>query len=135
MDDLEILLADEPGTLALMGTALGHAGISIEGGGAWVVDGKGIAHFLFHDGPAARRTLERAGIEVASCRQVLRLRLGQETPGQMGLLTSRMAHAGVSIQVLYSDHANRLILVVDELEKGRAVVANWSREAYGGRGS
>ncbi len=55
MDDLEIRLADTPGSLSVMGTALGNAGISIEGGGAWVVDGKGFAHFLFHDGAAARR--------------------------------------------------------------------------------
>ena len=126
MDDVEIRLADTPGSLSLMGTALGNAGISIEGGGAWVVDGKGFAHFLFHDGAAARRALEAAGIEVASCSQVLRLRLQQETPGQLGLVTSRMAQANVSIKVLYSDHANHLILVVDDLEKGKAAAAEWS---------
>ncbi len=126
MDDLEIRLADTPGSLSLMGTALGNAGISIEGGGAWVVDAKGFAHFLFHDGAAARRALESAGIEVATCSQVLRLRLQQEIPGQLGLVTSRMAQANVSIQVLYSDHVNHLILVVDDLEKGRAVAADWS---------
>lgn len=126
MYDLEIRLADTPGALSLMGTALGNAGISVEGGGAWVVDGKGVAHFLFHDGPAARRMLESAGIEVVTCRRVLRLRLQQETPGQLGLVTNRMAKANVNITVLYSDHENHLILVVDDLEQGEAVVADWS---------
>lgn len=126
MDDLEIRLSDKPGSLCLMGTALGNAGISIEGGGAWVVDGKGFAHFLFHDGSAARRALESAGIEVASCSRVLRLRLQQETPGQLGLLTSRMALANVNIKVLYSDHANHLILVVDEIDRGQEVIADWN---------
>ena len=39
-----------------------------------------------------------------------------------------MAEAGVNIEVLYSDHDNRLILVVDDLEKGRAVSDAWTRE-------
>ncbi len=33
-----------------------------------------------------------------------------------------MAEAGVNIEVLYSDHDHRLILVVNALEKGRAEV-------------
>ncbi len=126
MYDLEIYLANTPGSLSLMGTTLGNVGISVEGGGAWVVSGKGVAHFLFCDGPAARQALESVGIVVVSCKRVLRLRLQQETPGQLGLITHRMAQAGVNIEVLYSDHANHLILVVDDFEQGEAVVADWS---------
>src|SRR2546425_8804187 len=40
-------------------------------GGAWVVGGKGVAHFLFADGTAARRALEAAGIRVLAEREVL----------------------------------------------------------------
>jgi hypothetical protein len=43
-----------------------------------------------------------------------------------------MAQAGVNIEVLYSDHQNQLILVVDDLSKGRAVSEAWSREQAGG---
>lgn len=53
--DLTIVLENRPGSLADMGDALGRAGVSIEGGGAWLVDGSGIAHFLFEDG--ARQAL------------------------------------------------------------------------------
>lgn len=126
MYDLEIHLVDRCGELARMGTALGTAGISVEGGGAWVVDGGGVAHFLFHDGPAARRALEAAGVQVISCNRVFRLRLKQETPGQLGLITGQLAKANANISVLYSDHANHLILVVDDIERGKAVVENWS---------
>ncbi|KAA6457925.1 amino acid-binding ACT domain-containing protein [Acidobacteria bacterium AB60] len=125
MYDLEICLNDSPGALALLGTTLGVAGISVEGGGAWVTEGKGVAHFLFHDGAAARGALESAGIEVAACRRVLRLRLKQEVPGQLGLITGHLARANVNIAVLYSDHANHLILVVDDVERAEAVVADW----------
>ncbi len=111
-----------------MGEALGRAGVSIEGGGAWVVGGEGVAHFLFEDGAAARRALEAAGIRVVAQREVLVQRLRQAVPGQLGMLTRRMAEAGVSIEVLYSDHDNRLILVVDDPVRGREVSEAWARE-------
>ena len=84
MKDLTIALENRPGALAEMGEALGRAGVSIEGGGAWVVGGKGVAHFLFADGTAARRALEAAGIQVLAERQVLVQRLRQDVPGQLG---------------------------------------------------
>src|SRR5262245_28204903 len=114
MKDLAIALENRPGALAEMGEALGRAGVSIEGGGAWVVGGgAGAAHFLFADGTAARRALEAAGIRVLAEREVLVQRLRQDVPGQLGLLTRRLADAGVNIEVLYSDHDHQLILVVD----------------------
>ena len=128
MKDLAIALDDRPGALAEMGDALGRAGVSIEDGGAWVVDGRGVAHFLFSDGAAARKALEAAGLRVIAERDVIVQRLKQAVPGQLGLLTRRMADAGVNIEVLYSDHEHQLILVVDDIAKGRAVSEAWSRE-------
>ncbi len=118
MTDLAIALPNRPGALADMGEALGRAGVSVEGGGAFVVNGEGIAHFLFHDGTAARRALEAAGICVLADREVLVLRLRQDEPGQLGKVSRRMAKAGVNIEVLYSDHANQLILLVDDIAAG-----------------
>jgi len=46
MRDLAIRLENRPGALAEMGEVLGSAGVSIEGGGAFVVEGKGVAHFF-----------------------------------------------------------------------------------------
>ena len=39
-----------------------------------------------------------------------------------------LAEAGVNIEVIYSDHQNQLILVVDDLEKGRTVSEAWKRK-------
>ena len=128
MKDLSILLENRPGALADMGEALGRAGVSVEGGGAWVVGAQGAAHFLFADGAAARTALEAVGITVLAEREVLVQRLKQAVPGQLGQLTRRMAEAGVNIEVLYSDHDHQLILVVDDLERGRAVSAAWALE-------
>ena len=128
MKDLAILLDDTPGALARMGAALGGAGVSVEGGGAWVVGSQGVAHFLIADADeaAARVVLTDAGIAVPTVRDVLVQRLRQDVPGQLGLLCQRMADAGVNIEVLYSDHANQLILVVDDVMAGRAVSEAWS---------
>jgi hypothetical protein len=128
MKDLAIHLAHRPGALAEMGEALGRAGISIEGGGGFVCGGTGVAHFLFEDGDAAVKALAAAGIEVREAHDVLTQRLDQETPGQLGMLCRRMAEAGVNIEVIYSDHANRLVLVVDDLARGRAVSEAWRKD-------
>jgi hypothetical protein len=125
--DLTIELENRPGALAEMGEALGRAGVSIEGGGAFVVGGVGVAHFLFADGAAARAALEAAGIRVVRESDVLVQRLRQGEPGQLGKICRRMAEAGVSIEVLYSDHDNQLILVVDDVVKGRSVSEAWVR--------
>lgn len=129
MKDLSIALENRPGALADMGEALGRAGVSVEGGGAWVVGTEGAAHFLFEDGDAARAALEAAGIKVLAVRDVVVQRLKQAVPGQLGKLTRRMAEAGVNIEVLYSDHDHQLILVVDDVARGREVAAAWAQEA------
>src|SRR5919198_6417016 len=99
MQDLAIELENRPGALAEMGEALGRAGVSVEGGGAFVVDGLGVAHFLFEDGEAARLALEAAGLRVLAVREVVVQRLKQDEPGQLGKLSRRMAEAGVNIEV------------------------------------
>lgn len=128
MKDLTIALENRLGALAEMGEALGRAGISIEGGGAWVVNGRGVAHFLVEDEAGARRALEAAGIEIVEERSVLAQRLNQDEPGQLGKIARLMARAGVNIEAIYSDHDHQLILVVDDIEKGRAVSEAWTRE-------
>ncbi len=129
MRDLAIRLENRPGALAEMGEALGSAGVSVGGGGAFVFDGQGIAHFLFEDTVAARKALEEKGIAVLAEREVLVQRLNQDQPGQLGKISRMMAEAGVNIDVIYSDHQNQLILVVDDFEKGQAVSEMWKRGA------
>jgi hypothetical protein len=125
MDDVEISLDNEPGELARMGEALGAAGVSVEGGGAWVVADRGVAHFLFEDGVAARQALEAIGMNVVAVKPVLLQRLRQDEPGQLGKICRAMADAGVNIEVQYSDHDHQLVLVVDDPAKGAEVSRQW----------
>jgi hypothetical protein len=123
--DLAIALDNRPGALAEMGEVLGNSGVSIEGGGVF----GGVAHFLFHDAHAARAALDRAGIHVVRENDVLVQKLRQDEPGQLGKIARRMADAGVNIEVQYSDHDHNLILVVDDIERGRVVSDEWKRHA------
>ena len=126
MNDLTIRLEHRPGALAEMGEALGRAGISIEGGGVFANGGNAIAHFLFQNGAAAAHALRRAGIGVAAVRPVVIVRLKQAVPGQLGRIARLMTNAGVNIEVQYSDHANQLILVVDDLQRAQEVADAWT---------
>ena len=126
MKDVEIRLPDRPGALAGMARALGKAGIGIEGGGAWVVDGRGVGHFLFADDAPAAAVLRDCGIEVVAERPVAMLRLDQATPGQLGLACARMAAAGVNLVAQYSDHDHRLVLVADDVAAARSVAEAWT---------
>ena len=130
MFDVEMRLENRPAAMAEMGEALGSAGVSVEGGGGWVADGKATMHFLFEDGEAARTALQNAGIQVLGVREVLVQKLRQDIPGQLGMIARRMAQAGVNIEVVYSDHANQLCMVVDDFAKGKAVSEAWQAEMW-----
>lgn len=126
VDDLAIPLDNKPGALARMGEVLGAAGVSIEGGGVFVNEGTAVAHFLFSDGEAARVALEATGIRVEACHEALVQRLDQESPGQLGKIARAMSDAGINIEVMYSDHDNQLILVVDDPVSGKEVSKRWT---------
>ena len=126
MYDIAIALPGQPGSLARFGEALGAAGVSLEGGGVSTVGGVGHAHFLVEDGEAARAALEQAGLGAATVRPVLIRRLKQEVPGQLGSIARALADARVNIETQYSDHANRLILVVDDMATAERATSDWA---------
>lgn len=131
MKDIQILLENKPGSLAFMGEILGKNNISLEGGGVFQNGDKSIAHFLVQEPERARDILENAGIKNVKINDVLIQKLRQDTPGQLGSFCRRLADANVNILVQYSDHSNQLIVVVDDLAKGRQVSSEWMKEWFG----
>jgi hypothetical protein len=130
MKDITIHILDKPGALAEMGEILGANGVSLEGGGVFVHNGKGIAHFLVEDAEKAKQVLGAKGIEVASIHPVLIQKLKQDVPGQLGKICRLMAKNNINILVQYSDHYNQLILVVDDHGKGKIISDNWAKGIY-----
>ena len=119
--DLTVILEDRPGTLAEMGKALGKASINIEGGCGFRSEGKGVIHILVEDVAAARRELQQAGIEVHDERQVLILDV-ENRPGVAGDIISRIAKAGVNIDLIYVAMNNRLVIGADDIDKARSAI-------------
>jgi hypothetical protein len=125
--DLEVLLADRPGSLAELGEVLGAAGVSLEGGGVFTHRGEAIAHFLVDDAERGRAALDAAGIGPVAIHDVVTTRLDQEVPGQLGAFARAIAETGITILVQYSDHDHRLVLVVPpgQLAECRRIAGGW----------
>lgn len=119
MNDLQIPVADVASAVARIGATLGAAGIGLEGGGAW----GGAAHYLVADGDAAVAALDAAGIPGAESRPALVVPLRADVPGEMGRMMTALHDAGIRVEVQYSDHDNRKVFVVDDLERARAVLS------------
>jgi hypothetical protein len=128
MQDIEILLENKPGALALMGETLGKNKISLEGGGVFQNGDVSIAHFLVEEAERAKEELAKVQIKVVKINDVIIQKLRQDVPGQLGLFCRRMADANINILTQYSDHSNQLIVVVDNYEKGKQVSEDWIKE-------
>ncbi len=128
LQDIEVVLADRPGSLAAFGQTLGRAGVSLEGGGVFTINSQAVAHFLVDDAARTRQALEAAGIAPVTIHDVIMLRLRRAVPGQLGLLATRMAEAGVNIAVQYSDHDHHLVLVVpaEHATAAHKVAGDWT---------
>jgi hypothetical protein len=120
--DLLVLLEDSPGKLAVLGEALGKAGVNIDGLCGAPAGGDAALHILVEDAAAARRALDAAGIHVHEERDVLVLQ-AQDRPGELGRLCRKIADAGVNINLAYLATNTRLVFGVDNLEKARAATA------------
>jgi hypothetical protein len=131
MKDIEIILENKPGMLALMGETLGKNKISLEGGGVFSNGATSIAHFLVAEPERAKAELEKVDIKVCKISNVIIQKLRQDVPGQLGLFCRRMEQANVNILVQYSDHSNQLIVVVDDEEKAQKVSEEWVKEWWG----
>ncbi|UOB17050.1 amino acid-binding ACT domain-containing protein [Abyssalbus ytuae] len=127
MKDIEILLDNKPGALALMGETLGKHKISLEGGGVFQNGNVAIAHFLVEEADKAKDELEKAGFKAIKINDVIIQKLRQDIPGQLGMFCRALSDASVNILTQYSDHSNQLIIVPDDYEKAKMVSTNWMK--------
>lgn len=118
MKDIEILLDNKPGMLALMGETLGKNKISLEAGGVFQSGDFSIAHFLVEEAERAKEELSKVQIKVVKINDVIIQKLRQDVAGQLGMFCRRV-EANVNILVQYSNHSNQLIVVVDDYEKNK----------------
>jgi hypothetical protein len=128
--DLKITLENRPGTLADLSEALGNSGINIEGICGFAQEVKGredrefvthIAHILVEDAGAAKSALKMAGIRVEEEHEALVLNV-RDRPGELAMVSRRMADAGVNITVFYTATRTRVVLGVSDPDKARSLL-------------
>ena len=127
MKDIEILLENKAGALALMGETLGKHKISLEGGGVFDNGDFSTAHFLVEETDRAKTELEKVGIKVIKINEVIIQKLRQDVPGQLGTFCRALADAKVNILTQYSDHSNQLVIVPDDYGKAKKVSEKWMK--------
>ena len=118
--EFKVTLADEPGTLARLGSVLGDAKVNIEAIQGMSREGKSTVQFVPADPNKTAHALGTAGISYTT-REVLIVRVLDE-PGMLGDVALVMFHAGINIDSVYVTTRGHVVLGVDDLD-GAAQVA------------
>lgn len=112
MFDVEIPAPDGATSLLRIGATLGAAGVGLEGGGMW----SGVAHYLVSDGEVAAKALRDKGFRGVTVTPVAVVDLDADVPGALARMMGKLVDAGVVLHGQYSDHDNRKVLIVDDVD-------------------
>ena len=119
LEEIVVIVDDQPGVLADVGELLGRAGVNIETLCASGHNGQGVIHLVVDDGDDAAEVLSSNGYKVETSRPVLTATL-DDRPGELGRYCRRLAAAGVDITSAYvakrSGGETELIFAVDDVE-------------------
>jgi hypothetical protein len=120
--DLTLYLDDEPGELALIGDALGKAGVNIAGLCA-LTSGGGQAevHILVQDATSAFQALEDAGIKIAEEQEVIVLDI-EDRPGALRDVVHKLGVAKINLETAYLATNTRLVLGAQNLAAAKAAL-------------
>ncbi|MFN2526725.1 MAG: ACT domain-containing protein [Actinomycetota bacterium] len=124
LEEINVIVDDEPGILAEIGELLGSAGVNIETLSASSHDGRGIINVVVDDGEDAAELLAQNGFKVEGSRAVLTATL-DDRPGELGRYCRKLAESGVNISTAYlmkrGGGESELIFAVDNLELAQKV--------------
>ena len=122
LEEIIVIVDEEPGTLAGIGELLGRSGVNIETLCASSLNGNGVVHLVVDDGEDAAEVLKANGYKIEGTRPVLTATL-DDRPGELGRYCRKLAHAGVAISSAYVARRNNgeteLIFAVDDVEAAR----------------
>lgn len=122
LEEIIVIVDEEPGTLAGIGELLGRSGVNIETLCASSLNGNGVVHLVVDDGEDAAEVLSANGYKIEGTRPVLTATI-DDRPGELGRYCRKLAHAGVAISSAYVSRRNNgeteLIFAVDDLEAAR----------------
>ena len=123
LEEVIVIVDDEPGTLAGIGELLGRSGVNIETLCASSHNGQGVIHLVVDDGEDASEVLQANGYKVEQTRPVLTTTI-DDRPGELGRYCRKLASAGIAISSAYvakrADGESELIMAVDDIEAARS---------------
>jgi len=118
--DLAVTLPeDRPGMLARAISAVGNAGINIDG----YAELDGVVHVLTTDLPATRKVLDQAGFKVVTEQQVMLVPI-EDLPGSAARVFTRIANARINVRFSYLATGNRLVIGAPDLEAVKKALAD-----------
>lgn len=113
-----IFLPNKPGALARLAALFADAGVNMVGIASEVRDDSGLVRVALEGGGDTPAVLTKAGF--ASVENRLLSVEVEDKPGQLALITARLAEAGVNITTVYGTalgrHAARILIAVDKID-------------------
>jgi hypothetical protein len=127
MEQLTILVKDEPGALADICEAFGRSGVNIKAISAEGLGEAGIIRVITEDVNTAKRALGREGYSF-SVAEIVAIEL-TDRPGELGKVTRKLADEGINIQYIYilgkEKGKTDIALKVDDVEGARAALEKY----------
>lgn len=111
--ELKVAMANQPGSLARLATALGEADVNIEAIQGYSRGEESVVHLVTDDAENAAQTLRRAGFSYTT-REVLIVKVLDE-PGMLGDVALVMSEAGINIDSVYVTTKGHVVLGVDDV--------------------
>ncbi len=119
--DFDVAVPHSKGSLANLAEELGRENVNIEGLYAVEQNGKAIFHLLTTDKTATSRVITRIGYKVIRETDVIVERV-EDRPGTLGMVTRRLADAGINLTTVYLATDTRLVLGCENMP---ALKAAW----------
>jgi hypothetical protein len=124
MRDFAIELKQRPGELARVASILAQHGVTLRGGAALAVGTRIVARFVPSDIDAARRALDFANIRFQEGEVVSML--VESRAGELAMLGTRLADAGVALRALYvtgsTGNILQVAIVPESIAKARCLL-------------
>jgi hypothetical protein len=111
--EFEVLLENQPGSLARLAIVLGDANVNIEAIQGRSGKAESVVHFLTDNPSQTAHVLEEAHVPFTR-REVLIVRV-LDQPGMLGDVALVMSEAGINIESVYATTKGYVVLAVDDL--------------------
>ena len=116
--DITIELENKPGALAEVAKAISDAGVNVAAATCVGPGSMAELHILVPHAEPVRRALAITSTAVSREREVVVVE-AQDRPGELAELASRVAGAGINLDLVYVATGSRVVMGADDIERLR----------------